>query len=377
MNSWCAPHTDTPPDMRRLVLDRRRFLRAGLTVTAAGAIVAMTPGRSHAEECVDSLGRIPVQQRSIQLYTLLAAMAVSPDATLQQLYGIGYRFVEHAGYGAGDANSLRAAMDGAGPDGIQSPTGHTAITHPFDHDQVMSLIENAHLTGTQWLIDPGTDAGDEDGWKSFAETMNLAGQLAVANGLRGVAHHNHQQEYTPYIEGGDVVPVDTLMERCDPSVTSQEMDLCWVVAADKDPVDYLESYPGRYGWFHVKDLAATGQPTYPGQGLIDFNRIFEAAARTQQIDQYIIEQDASPVGFDTAQLGWDLLAAAEFPCPATDVTASPGSSPTSGTTDGSATTGSSGESVAGGVLANTGGGMLTMAMAALGGTLALRSRQRS
>lgn len=366
----CATFDPNPPDMRQL-LSRRGFLRAGLTVTAAGAVVAASGGVAFAEECKDGIGTIPPEQRNIQLFTLLAAHLASPHATLAALYQIGYRHVEHIGVYLPDAETFRGAMDNAGPEGITSPTGHTRITNPFDRDQVMGLIEDAHVVGHQWLIDPATNVSTEEEWAAFGETMNQAGQLAIENGLLGVAHHNHAWEYTPFEDGGERRPIDVLMEVCDPAITSQEMDLCWVWSSGTDPVEYLEKYPGRYRWFHVKDMTQSGQPTFPGLGVIDFNRIFEAAARTQQIEQYIIEQDAAPSGFESAKLGWDLLENAEFPCPSggsSDSAPQPAPGPQAGPAPAASTSQPP--------LPTTGGGLGAVGLAGLGALLALRSRAR-
>lgn len=365
----CASFNPDPPDMLRL-LSRRGFLRAGLTVTASGAVLAAGGAPAHAEECADGIGRIPVEQRNIQLFTLLAAHLAAPAATLAGLYQIGYRNVEHIGVYMPDAETFRSYMDAAGPEGIEAPTGHTSIGHPFDHDQVMALIEDAHIIGHRWLIDPSTNVSGEDEWAAFGETMNQAGQLAIDNGLDGVAHHNHAWEYTPFEDGGERRPIDVLMEVCDPAVTSQEMDLCWVWSSETDPVEYLDKYPGRYRWFHVKDMTPSGQPTFPGLGVIDFNRIFEAAARTQQIQQYIIEQDAAPSGFESAQLGWDLLDDAEFACP---------TSSSGGSTDGAPGSGDDGTTDAapdggGASLPSSGGGAVAVGAALLGAAIALRRR---
>ncbi|MFT5223776.1 MAG: sugar phosphate isomerase/epimerase [Glaciecola sp.] len=361
----CASHNPNPPDMS-LLLSRRGFLRAGLTLGATGAVVGLTGLPALAQECVDGVGSIPIDQRNIQLFTLLAAHIASPQATLLALNQIGYRHVEHIGTYTPDATSYRASMDAAG---ITSPTGHTAITHPFDHDQVMGLIEDARIVGHQWLINPSANFDDEAGWAAFGETLNQAGALAIEHGLLGAGHHNHAQEYTPFFDDGDRRPADVLMEVCDPAVTSQEMDLCWVWSSGTDPVEYLEKYENRYRWFHVKDMNEAGQPTFPGQGLIDFNRIFESAVSTQKIEQYIIEHDFAPTGFESAQLGWDLLAAASFACPAAaEPTGEPSTVPAPEPTTEPATEPST--------LPATGGGLGALGLAGLGAVVALRNRLR-
>lgn len=310
---WCATSNPNPPDMREL-LSRRGFMRAGALVTVAGAVQVLGGRQAWAEACDDVMGTVPVSQRSIQLYTLMALMLAAPGLTLQQLYGIGYRRVEHAGFGTGDAAAFKALCDGAGPDGIASSSGHQGIAFPFDKAAFAKTLADALTVGQKFIISPSTTASTQADWKAYAKALNEAGALARAAGISAVGHHNHAGEYTPF-SGTTLMPIDILMAECDPDVTVMEMDLCWVWSAGVDPVTMLEKYPHRYRQFHVKDMTETGQPTYPGLGVIDFNRIFAAAARTQDIEEYIVEQDASAQPLLTAQQGWDLLEAAEFSCP--------------------------------------------------------------
>ena len=311
---WCATSNPNPPDMREL-LSRRGFLRAGALVTVAGAVEVLGGRRAWAEACDGVMGTVPTSQRSIQLFTLLVLMQAAPGLTLQQLYAIGYRRVEHAGFGgAGDAAAFKQLCDAAGPEKIVSSSGHQGIAFPFDKAAFDKTLSDAVAVGQKFIISPSTTASTQADWKAYAKALNQAGTLAKAAGIAAVGHHNHTGEYTPF-SGTSLMPIDILMAECDPDVTVMEMDLCWVWSAGVDPVPMLEKYPHRYRQFHVKDMNDAGQPTYPGLGVIDFNRIFEAGARTQDIEEYIIEQDFSAEPLLTAQQGWDLLEAAEFSCP--------------------------------------------------------------
>lgn len=380
----CRTHNPDPPDMTRLV-SRRGFLRAGLGAGAVLAGQSLVAPAAWAESCADGMGTVPPEQRSIQLYTMIPYMQASPELTLQQLYEIGYRKVEHAV--VEDADRLRAACDDAGPEGIACTSGHNDIPHPYDEETFQATLEYASTAGQRFIVRASYNADDEAGWAAYGESLNRAGRVATDAGFEGVGHHNHTQEYTPFEQGSERRPIDVLMEVCDPRVVHMEMDICWVWSAETDPVPYLERYPGRYRQFHVKDMTPTGQPTFPGQGVIDFDRVFEAAARTQVIEEYIIEQDAAgAAAFETARMGWELLENAAFACPA------PSSGPdtgtdgaTSGSTDPSpadeaarGTPGSDDSSAAAdATLPSTGGGAVSIGAALLGAAIALRRRDTS
>jgi sugar phosphate isomerase/epimerase len=307
----------------RELLSRRGFLRAGAGLTLAGAVTALGGQAAWAEACDAAMGTVPVSQRSIQLYTMTPLMDVDPGLVLQQLYGIGYRRAEHAGFGsAASAAEFRKLCDDAGPQKIACSSGHQGIAFPFDQAGFAKTLADAVAVGQRFIISPSTPASSQADWKAYAKALNTAGGLARAAGLVAVGHHNHTGEYTPF-SGTSLRPIDILMAECDPEVTVMEMDLCWVWSAGVDPVDVLHQYPHRFRQFHVKDMNQVGQPTYPGLGVIDFDRIFAAAAATQTIEEYIVEQDQSLQPLLTAQQGWDLLAAARFACPTAQAVARP------------------------------------------------------
>ena len=71
----------------------------------------------------------------------------------------------------------------------------------------------------------------------------------------------------------------------------------------------------RVRQYHVKDLNQAGSFANPGQGLIDFARIF----RAQTVDEYIVERDdagapprAPEDALDTARVGYEFLRTVRF-----------------------------------------------------------------
>ena len=83
-----------------------------------------------------------------------------------------------------------------------------------------------------------------------------------------------------------------------------EMDLCWITAAGKDPLEYFRRYPGRFPMVHVKGLRKIPEggaaspidrvlPDITDVGhedVVDWKRIF-AEARTAGIEHYFVEHD--------------------------------------------------------------------------------------
>jgi len=75
-----------------------------------------------------------------------------------------------------------------------------------------------------------------------------------------------------------------------------QMDLGGTVSSGHDPVKYLESNPGRFCSLHVKDAKsgqAGGGSLEPGQGDVDWKRLFAAAKKTG-IKAYFVEMEVKP-----------------------------------------------------------------------------------
>jgi sugar phosphate isomerase/epimerase len=311
-------------------MDRRRFLRAAGLAAGAAAVVGGQPLRAAASMCSST---VPEDRIGIQLYTCTVATAVARGQTLQGLASLGYRVVEHAGYGS-DPAGFRAQLDAAG---LRCISGHSALGRPWDGDRVRQLIEDALVIGQRYIVWPaeGSASRVED-WIEVADVMNRAGRLAHEAGMGrfAVGFHNHAVEYQPI--AGDPQrrrPIDILMRYCDRRFTHQQMDIGWCWSAS-DPVLELHRFPGRYRQLHVKDAAGiphgyrsapvtgtrlagptgAGGPVLPGAGMVDFRSVFAAAKESRQpIDSFLVENDGSVAScFDAAVAGYELLSGMEY-----------------------------------------------------------------
>ena len=155
---------------------------------------------------------------------------------------------------------------------------------------------------------------DKATWAAFAHDMNRAGRMAREVGLR-LGYHNHNWEFFRLTDDPSMTAYDVLIEETDPRYVHFEMDLFWVIRGARDPVDLLRRLDGRVRQYHVKDLNQAGSFADPGQGLIDFPRIF----RAQQVDEYIVERDdaGSPPrtpadALVTAEVGYNFLRTVRF-----------------------------------------------------------------
>ncbi|MFC7548912.1 sugar phosphate isomerase/epimerase family protein [Plantactinospora sp. GCM10030261] len=306
-------------------LSRRGVLRAASVGAAAlGAAGALATTAAPAAASPDAAARpgnrrVPRDRISIQLYTLRDQLAIDLHGTLEALAAIGYTRVEHAGFVGRTAAEFRAALDAAG---LRATSGHAGIPQPFSASQWEQALADAHTVGCTYLVHPwfGADAAgpirDGDKYRAFADDLNLAGELARRAGIR-FGYHNHQNEFfrqTAEQRHG----FDILTKRTEEKLLHLEVDLFWAFRGAQDPVDLFRKHQRRIRQVHVKDLNANGSFEDPGQGLIDFGRIFDQA-RQFGLDEFIVERDDAGTpprnpadALSTARAGYQYLASLRY-----------------------------------------------------------------
>lgn len=299
--------------------DRRTFLKsAAATAAAVPTLMSASPTPALAHDGEIRGRSIPRENISIQLYTL---RDLSLEATLQGLAAIGYRKVEHAGFGTRTAAEFRAALQQAG---LRASSGHQAIPQPWDDSAWYKQVADAVAVGQQSIVTPLSPItffpADGDfskikglttvaAWQRYAEDLNRAGAIARSAGLR-FGFHNHFWEFAALDDDTPRVGYDILLAETEPRLVHFEVDLFWAWFAHRDPVQLLGIAGDRIRQFHVKDMRYVDhKPTFAdaGTGVIDFARIFRAAGRTGD-HEYIVERDdAGAAALSTARVGFDFL----------------------------------------------------------------------
>jgi sugar phosphate isomerase/epimerase len=320
----CTGHVDTADREEVARLSRRGFLRtAAATAAAVGAsTVLATPALGQTAAAQKDKGRVPLDQISIQLFTLRDQLAIDLPGTIAALAEIGYTKVEHAGFHGRTAAQFKAILDA---NGIVSTSGHVLIPQPFDAAAWSASLANAQTLGSTYIVHPffGINFGTGEvtrttaPWQAFARDMNEAGRMARDAGLK-LGYHNHNWEFFRLTDDPSRTAYDVFTAETDPDVVHLEIDLFWAIRGARDPVDLFKANKGRVLQYHVKDMNQAGSFTDPGQGLLDFPGIFEHS-KTAGVLEYIVERDdaGSPPrlpadALTTAEVGYDYLATVRF-----------------------------------------------------------------
>jgi sugar phosphate isomerase/epimerase len=317
-------HEVTSPEVDRL-LGRRRFLGsvAGSAAAVGTAGVLAAPAEAHDEDHHrHRRRRIPVDEISIQLFTVRQALSADPEGTIAALADIGYQRVETAGFAGLTAAEFKAILD---DNGIWGSSNHIGIPQPFDPDAWDVSLQDALTLESKYIVAPffgidfstGEVVRDSATWRAYAHDLNRAGRQARRVGL-GLGYHNHNWEFFRLIDDPSRTAYDVLTDETDPRYVHLEMDLFWVARGARDPVDLIRRNRGRVRQFHVKDMNQAGSFADLGDGLIDFERTFEQS-REAGIREYIVERDdaGSPPrtpadALTTAEVGFEYLRSIRF-----------------------------------------------------------------
>jgi sugar phosphate isomerase/epimerase len=232
----------------------------------------------------------------LALYTVRDAMK-DARATLEKVAQAGYVNIESAGYENGKFYNLS-------PADFKSLLGEMKLKPISAHqssvtfENVDQQIADLKAAGFQYFVVPippmglfGHDGGKmtmKGGAKNLAQILDKLGEKCEAAGLQ-LLYHNHDFEFVKDAEG--IVPIDYLLENCNPKYVNFQMDLYWVTKAGADPVAYFKRYPGRFKIWHVKDMDDQGRFAPVGNGKIDFKRVLDNK-KLSGMQYYFVEQDA-------------------------------------------------------------------------------------
>ncbi len=269
---------------------RRTFLKtSALTLAGAGVFP-------------ETLLAASPRHISLQLYSVRDDMQKDPKGTIEAVAKVGYREVEHAGYGAGkfygmtppEFKRLLAA------NGLTMPSGHTPLLpRHLDAsgnftDEWKQTVDDATTLGQKYVISPWIDVSmrkSVDGLKKVTDLFNKAGELCRKSGMK-FGYHNHDFEMTQV--DGQVI-YDILLANTDPKLVTLEMDVGWVVTGGADPVAWFKKYPGRFELLHMRDVKRMPGHEHPvgvelGDGIVNFVEILKAK-KLAGVQYYVVEQE--------------------------------------------------------------------------------------
>jgi sugar phosphate isomerase/epimerase len=257
------------------MLTRRKFLQNN-SMLALGTV--LMPSLNFGNDYLANVG--------LQLYSVRKEMLEAPVVTLQKLAAMGIKQLESAG-------SEKGHYYGLTPQEIRNIAKDMGMTVRSGHVQLdanwSKTLQEALDAGQEYLIVSSLPSSGQtiDNYKKVAEQFNDAGAEAKSAGIR-LGYHNHDYEFAQ--EKGTVL-YDVLLEETEPSFVCMELDLGWVIAAGKDPLQYFKKYPGRFPLWHLKDMNLKKKMnTEFGKGSLNIKAMF-AGAKQSGLRYFFIEQE--------------------------------------------------------------------------------------
>lgn len=213
----------------------------------------------------------------LQLYSLRDDIKADYQATIDSVAKMGYTGVEAAGYNDGQFYGLAPAdfkksIEDLGMEVLSSHTARPLAESPKDTnweevwtwwDTAIQAHKDAGMKYivAPWMPTPKTIAD----LQIYCDYFNQIGEKCNAAGMR-FGYHNHNFEFTE-IEGQ--LMYDYMLKNTDPAKVFFQMDVYWVGEGGKDPVEYFNTYPGRFEQLHIKDETELGK-----SGKVNFENIF-------------------------------------------------------------------------------------------------------
>lgn len=234
----------------------------------------------------------------LALYTVRDDMGTNAKATLQVVADTGYKNIEAAGYKDGKYYGMspmefKAYVKQIGLKPISTHQSDVTL------DNMNTMFADAKAAGFKYFVVPippmglfnYDDATQTMGMTGTVENLTKIidemGEMAHKAGLK-LLYHNHDFEFKKNEVG--IVPIDYLLENCNPKYVNFQMDLFWVTKAGADPIAYFKKYPKRFKIWHVKDMDDQGRFAPVGKGNIDFGKIL-SQKKLSGMKYYMVEQD--------------------------------------------------------------------------------------
>lgn len=245
-----------------------------------------------------------VKDVGVQLYTFRKELLADATGTLKQIASLGFKEIE-------SASSEKGSYYGLKPKEMKQVCSGLGMTlrsgHVHVDDKWKQTLDEAAETGQAYMICSSmpTKGQTVDNYKKAAEAFNKSGEDCKKLNIK-FGYHNHDAEFEQ--ENGKIL-YDVLLENTDPSLVHMELDLGWVIAAGKDPLDYFNKYPGRFPLWHLKDMdMSKKRSTEFGKGSLPIVEILKHRKQSGMKYLFVEQEDYTSTPFESMKQNMEYLA---------------------------------------------------------------------
>jgi len=269
-----------------------------LTILVSGLLTFLITSCAQTRESEKQMST-NIPQLSVQLWSVKDDVKADFKGTLKQLADMGFTGVEFAnefGEFSGDATAVKHVLDELN---LEGSGAHLSFEQLNDKNFQQTVVFYQTL-GVDMLIIPWDErAWHPEGIKEVVAELNALAKKLAPLGM-SVGFHNHQHEFNAY--NGSTY-WDYLAKNTDQAVVLQQ-DVGWTTYAGKNPIDYVERYPGRSLTTHYKvrlPKGTKGKLPIIGQDTIDWLGLSKANVAVGGSLWFVIEQEEYPNGLTPLQ----------------------------------------------------------------------------
>ena len=236
----------------------------------------------------------------IQLYSLRDITPKDMEGALEKTAGIGYRYVEFAGFFGHSAREIRSMLDKYGLEVSGTHTGWQELTP----DNFAATVAYHKEIGNKNIIIPGADLSCRAKIDEFIGFVNSVIPKLEKEGI-ALGYHNHSGEFLPTADG--IISHGELETRTNIEL---EIDTYWNFHAGQDPVQTLERLKDRVRVIHIKDGMRNGEGRPLGMGEAPVAAVYAKAKECGML--MVVESETlKPDGLTEAKICFDYLRSLE------------------------------------------------------------------
>jgi sugar phosphate isomerase/epimerase len=279
------------------MITRRRFLLNTGVVTIGSTIL---PSFLAENKKVTNVG--------VQLYTFRKEMLDDAIGTLKQIAALGIKQIE-------SARSEKGHYYGLKPKEIKLICTDLGMTLRSGHvhldDKWQQTLADATEAGQEYLICSTMPSNGQtvENYTKVAAAFNKAGEDCKKHNLK-FGYHNHEYEFEE--QNGQVL-YDVLLNNTQANLVHMELDLGWVIAAGKNPLDYFNKFPGRFPLWHLKDVdLAKKHSTEFGKGGLDIKLMLKNASKSGMKYFFVEQEDYATTPLESMKHNMNFLKKLEY-----------------------------------------------------------------
>lgn len=228
-----------------------------------------------------TVAEAPKKDICLQLYSLRSDIRNDYNATIEEVGKMGYTSVETANYDANNRTfygrtpaEFKQDLENIGMSMLSAHTfigmskeareskDFTSMSERWDN-----CIDDHKAAGASYIVCAGVGFPKTlEELQLTTEYFNWIGKKCRDKGIT-FGYHNHAYEFQKVEDS--VMMYEYMIENTNPDYVTFEMDVYWVVMAQKSPVAYFKKYPGRFKLLHIKDEKELGE-----SGMVGFDAIF-------------------------------------------------------------------------------------------------------